>query len=907
MVAARLATTYVCLPHSTALTSDLRVRLQAILGSAFTLERELGGGGMSRVFLAHEVGLQRTVVVKVLAPEITAGVSLERFQREVRIAARLQEPHIVPVLTTGVADELPYYTMPFVKGESLRVRLARGAIPQNEAVSLLRDVALALEHAHAHDVVHRDIKPENILLSGRSAMVTDFGIAKALRVARTEEVRPGALTLAGTSLGTPAYMAPEQALGDVADHRADLYAWGVVAYETLAGEHPFAGKISAQQLIAAHITEAPVPISAKSRAIPEVLATLIMRCLEKDPASRPQSADELLVALDGVRATNTGSTSPSDGSTHSKRHRRRIAFVSAASMVVLAASLVAVAARRTRVATAVRRPRVLVVPLTDRTDDAALSQLGRVAGDWLVEGLAASEFVDVISSAATTTNARSVVGPREAADAASSDRALATRAGADFVVSGSYDREGDSVRFQGKIVDCRVRGPDLSAAATVQILSVGMTPLSEPMRGVEALRQRVLGALASALDERLIREAALERRPPTFEAYKEFVAGMEYFFARNDYQSAIPYLSRAGKLDTTFIRPRLYEAIAYINLAAASDAAWAPADSVAATIERIRERLSPWERDTQDFIEATIRGDLAGAYRASRQAAVLSSGSESDLTYAGFARRIGRVHESLAVLQRLDPERGMLRGWGSYWGGLTASYHQLARYGDELAVARRGRALYPENITMRVYEVRALAALGREDEVYAQVPGILTQAPRGTITPGYILRLAGEEFLTHGHPTAAHGMLEQAVAWDAERARQGGDSVKFRMSLGQSLYAAGRNSEAVAVFSVLSRGDTGSISYRGYLGVLAARLGDQRTAASVDSGLAASRRPYLRGTQFLWEARIAATLGQREKGAALLRTALAQGVGFDTFLHTDPALSRMRGFGPFDAILRVRD
>ncbi len=224
---------------------ELRDRLQSTLGSAYSVERELGGGGMSRVFLAEETSLGRKVVVKMLSGDMIAGLSGERFAREVRLAASLQHPNIVPVLTTGIADDIPYYTMPYVKGESLRARMKETPpIARRQAVAILRDVVRALQYAHAEGVVHRDIKPENVLLSGDAAVVTDFGIAKAISAARTSASPPAetesglTLTQAGTSLGTPAYMAPEQVAGDTVDHRADIYAWGLLAYELLAGVHP---------------------------------------------------------------------------------------------------------------------------------------------------------------------------------------------------------------------------------------------------------------------------------------------------------------------------------------------------------------------------------------------------------------------------------------------------------------------------------------------------------------------------------------------------------------------------------------------------------------------------------------------------------------------------------------------
>jgi tetratricopeptide (TPR) repeat protein len=290
------------------MTTELRDRLQASLGNAYTLERELGGGGMSRVFVAEEMALGRSVVVKVLPPEMAAGVSIDRFKREIQVAARLQHPHIVPVLSAGETDGLPFYTMPLVEGASLRARLARGGVTISETVGILREVARALAYAHDHGVVHRDIKPDNVLLSGGSAVVTDFGIAKALSAAKI--AAPGAtLTQMGTSIGTPQYMAPEQAAGDPAtNHRADLYAFGVMAYEMLAGRPPFHG-LAPHKLMAAHMGERPQPILELRPDTPPLLADLVTRLLEKDPDARPQSASDVARVLESVTSGSGGSQS----------------------------------------------------------------------------------------------------------------------------------------------------------------------------------------------------------------------------------------------------------------------------------------------------------------------------------------------------------------------------------------------------------------------------------------------------------------------------------------------------------------------------------------------------------------------------------------------------------------------
>ena len=290
-------------------TADLREQLQESLSGLYTIERELGGGGMARVFLAHETALGRRVVVKVLSPTLAAGVSADRFRREILLVAKLQHPHIVPVHAAGELGGLPYFTMPFVEGESLRARLAReGELPISEVLRLLRDVASALTYAHAQGVIHRDIKPDNVLLSVGSAIVADFGVAKALSEAVTEGDHTH-LTSLGIALGTPAYMAPEQASADPAmDHRVDIYAFGVMAYEMLAGRPPFIGR-SPQALFAAHVNEPPVPVQALRPSVPPALAALIMRCLEKHAADRPTQADDLLHALDSM-STPSGGTLP---------------------------------------------------------------------------------------------------------------------------------------------------------------------------------------------------------------------------------------------------------------------------------------------------------------------------------------------------------------------------------------------------------------------------------------------------------------------------------------------------------------------------------------------------------------------------------------------------------------------
>ncbi|MEO8563092.1 MAG: protein kinase [bacterium] len=279
------------------MADTLQHQLQQALGDRYALERELAPGGMSRLFLATEPALQRQVVVKLLPPEAVSDVSAERFRREMLVAARLQHPHILPVLDAGSRDQLLFYVMPYVPGESLRARLERdGQLPVVEATRIMRELADALSCAHAMGVVHRDVKPENVLFQHGHAVLADFGVARVLA-----PTNPGErLTGTGLGLGTLGYMAPEQLAGEPqVDARADLYALGVIAYELLTGAPPFAGA-STMHLVALHLTERPRRVVETRREVPIALDALVARLLEKDAAKRPQSAGEVLRELDAI-------------------------------------------------------------------------------------------------------------------------------------------------------------------------------------------------------------------------------------------------------------------------------------------------------------------------------------------------------------------------------------------------------------------------------------------------------------------------------------------------------------------------------------------------------------------------------------------------------------------------------
>ena len=425
---------------------ELLDRIKTALADRYAIEHELGAGGMATVYLAEDLKHHRKVAVKVMRPELAAAIGVERFVREIEIAANLTHPHILMLIDSGEADGFLYYVLPYIDGESLRDKLVReGELPIDDAVRVLRDIVDALAKAHSSGVIHRDIKPENVMLSGRHALVTDFGVAKAV----TEATGSQQLTTAGVALGTPAYMSPDQAAADPhVDHRADIYAVGALAYELLAGRPPFTGT-SPQMILAAHTTQAPEPVTRYRDTIPPALARLVMRCLEKKPADRWQTAEELLQQLEAL-ATPSGGITPTRGVAPIERRRVWGKYAAGAALLVVvlaffAFRFVQVGGSGTLIGQDVlaENDLILVAEFENRTDD---SLLGATVTDAIRVELQGSPVVEVLGQRAMWDGIRRMgLEPgRELPDTL--NRELAQRESAKAYVTGEVSRLGAGYR-----------------------------------------------------------------------------------------------------------------------------------------------------------------------------------------------------------------------------------------------------------------------------------------------------------------------------------------------------------------------------------------------------------------------------------------------------------------------------
>jgi TolB-like protein/Tfp pilus assembly protein PilF len=540
------------------MTTDLRERLQASLGSAYVIERELGGGGMSRVFVAEETALGRRVAVKVLPPELASEVSAERFRREMLVTARLQHPHILPVLAAGARDGLLYYITPYVPGESLRGRLEReGRLPMPDAVRIVRELADALACAHGADVVHRDVKPANVLLAHGHAVLADFGVARALAQATLGE----RLTSTGLGLGTLGYMAPEQLAGErEVDGRADLYALGVIGYEMLAGAPPFAGS-TPQRVVTAQLGEVPRQLGEVRPEVPPALAALVMRLLEKDPADRPQSADEVLRALDAAGpASGAGTAAHAEHAGHTAhpavaarhlRHRRLVVFAVVA-LVLGAAAYGALAGGYGRL---VRSGRGAAAPAGASTGTAAgeksvaVLPFVNIGGDTATEYFADGMTEELIATLGKAEGLKVAARTSSFAFKGKSENVaeIGRRLNVGTVVEGSVRRAGGRLRVSAQLV---------SAADGYQLWSETYDrELRDVFRVQDEISRAIVGALRLKLRLALGGGTTLVRAATADpEAHDLYLRG-RFLWNQRTYESllqAVRYFERAIERDPSY-------------------------------------------------------------------------------------------------------------------------------------------------------------------------------------------------------------------------------------------------------------------------------------------------------------------------------------------------------------------
>jgi len=613
-------------------------RLKTALSDRYTIERELGAGGMATVYLAHDLKHRRQVAIKVLRPELAATLGAERFVREIEIAARLSHPHILPLFDSGSAEEQPsarppdrlfallYYVMPYIEGESLRDRLDReGKLPVDEAIRLTDQVASALSYAHQRGVVHRDIKPENILLAGDQAIVADFGIARAVQAAGGER-----LTGTGLAVGTPAYMSPEQAYGsEQLDATSDVYSLGCVVYEMVSGGAPFEGH-TPQALLAKHAADTVPSLRTSDPEIPLFVERAVERALAKDPADRFPTASEFAAAL------TSGITVPRVRT----RHMRRGAVVGVAGAALLALVVWAL----TALLGGRHMDRLAVLPLTDLTGDPEQEYLAAGVHEALIAEL--GQLGLSMTARATMVQYR---------DTDKSISEIARELDVDAVIEGSVFRGGDSLEIAARLY-----------AADEQELWTGsfdgvLSNVVALYRGfARAIAGEVQLSLRPSDEERLGETRAVN--PAVYEAYLRGMHLLNNASTSQDFEDAIGYFEAAIEQNPADPLAHAGLALSYIfrghDFMDPRPEIWPRARAAAERALRLDSTFAEaWS--ALGMYEAYSERDWEGAERAFRRAHDLNpSLAENHYHYAWFLVLFGRVDEAIAEHQRaqeLDP------------------------------------------------------------------------------------------------------------------------------------------------------------------------------------------------------------------------------------------------------------
>jgi TolB-like protein/tRNA A-37 threonylcarbamoyl transferase component Bud32 len=703
---------------------NIRGLLERTLGTAYTIERELGGGGMSRVFVAVENALDRKVVIKVLAPELAASVSADRFAREIRLAARLQQANIVTLLSAGETEleadgsrGLPYYTMPFVEGESLRHLLVSGhPIPESRVVHVLHDVARALVYAHEHGVVHRDIKPENILLSGDTAVVTDFGIAKALAASRTQSDF-ATLTGVGAVVGTPQYMAPEQLLGEAdADHRVDLYAFGCVAYELLAGHPPFHGR-TASRLFAAHVNELPQPLGTLRADVTPVLASVVMQCLAKHPDERPHDAREILVALDQVATPRTDTALPASpaiarlAAPGPWRARWWLAGVASAVLLVAAGWRLTVSRRGD---TTTGPEQIAVLPF--------INVGGDPAQEYFADGMSVALTTALSKVPGLQLTARSLAFTYKGKQV--DVRKAGLELGVSSVLEGTVQRAGNRLRVTAQLTNVKDGGIRWTSAydRAVDDLFTVQDNITDAIVG--ELRGRLTGAARSGNRRRSSIGTA------NLDAYDRFMHGVYLLDRRGaGVAQSVGLFNEAIALDSAFAPAyaKLSEALELLPYFSATSAVSVEQRAMAAaqhalaldsTIPEAHVGLALLYGHAYRWREADEQFRLAMADD--------SSSAVVRLQYGRNLMQVGRLDDAITQLRvatRLDPLSATAFVW------LAHVYAMLGQGDSATAIAHHSQSIDPVLLLNRSIGALDLAWAGHPSESRALLAGFDASAP----------------------------------------------------------------------------------------------------------------------------------------------------------------------------------
>jgi len=880
--------------------------------SHYKILEKLGEGGMGVVYKARDTRLDRDVALKFLPAHLGANDSeKQRFIHEAKAASALEHNNICSIYTIEeTGDGNLFIVMAYYEGEPLAEKIDQGPLPLRDVVKYCTQIASGLQKAHEKGIVHRDLKPDNLFITQDDQVkIIDFGLAKAAQ--RTM------LTKKGTTLGTVPYMSPEQAQGGEVDHRTDIWSLGVVIYEMLTGQRPFKSEYETA-LVYSILNEDPEPPTGLRTGVPMALENMVFKCLEKEPPERYQSINEVQVDLkrlekkssktmksvtdfrqpdkpgDSNAAIATGDSraqeQPKKSSTAISLNSP-ISGMSAVKFIGIVLGLSAIAAFAVLYFPADKIPphlpdRVAVSLFENRTGDREFDFLSKSLSDFLTQGILQIRVVDVVPS-------ETIFSLDEASPGATlNSQHISDHTQATLVVSGSYMTQVDELSVNARVTD---------ATQNQLIYSIGPVTGAKDRPGevMEELQSRVKGAIAVLSGGDFDNwYHHFMRRPPSYEAYLEMTRGDDLFHRRHEFDSATTHFLNAFRIDSTAVLPLHFASIAQSGVGNI-----AKADSLISLAEEHDMFMTSLGSTFARAVRAQIHGDWHSSYREHKEIAAHLPWFNFP---AGFAAIFSnRPYEAIDALRKIDPDHPYIGRFYVYWTHLTAAYHLTGDYEAELEAARNALTERPELLPLVYYEMRALAALGRIDEMHTRAEEVFALPALAGWSRTRVLRLTAEELRAHNNVEASRMLLERALHW--YRTRPSDQFRELRLPYAVTLYHARQWKESQTVFEELLIDDPDNMTFRGYLGILEARQGNTQEAMRHSRWLGQLDGTYRFGFHTRWRARIAAVLGEYENAMSLLRDAFAHGLAYGVWIHSDPAFEGMRDFGPFQELLEPNE
>ncbi len=895
--------------------------------SHYKILEKLGEGGMGVVYKAEDTKLKRTVALKFLSPQAVGGEEeKKRFIHEAQAAAALHHPNICTVFEIDEAEgqtrQEPgklFIAMAYLDGQSLKEKIEAKPLKFDEAVDIAMQVADGLQEAHENGIVHRDIKSSNVMVMTKGqAVLMDFGLAK--------QAGKTMLTKEGASMGTVAYMSPEQAQGTAADHRTDIWSFGVMLYEMMTGQLPFRGDYE-QAVVYSIMNEDAEPMTGLRTGVPMELERIANKALAKNPEERYQNVTDMLIDLRSVAKELEVETSKTRVTTKARLEKKagvsffkdltskskKLAIGIAAAVIV--AGVFGVLRFFPSGGAKLVEKRVAVAFFENETGDESFDYLERMIADDLTQNLGAITTMEIapLVAAEQYKNLKEIDRLKE----------LSRISQARIIISGSIYMQGEELVFQPRITD-------ISSGERLSILKDISGHRDDVSNMIATLRSKIMSGIGiiSFIPVTVAEISNVIPYLPVFEAILSYMEGSRLMLDFENQIESIEFYNRAMEIDSGFVEPLNLISIVYRGAGR-----YAEADSVLKIAEEKRQQFSEHSRKTIKWTRAWLDGDLSGVLAAQRDRTEINpmsnSYNNSDFFDLGdAARKINNLDEAEEAYSRVDKESEYAKDWEPFWTQYGSTLHRLGKYEEELALALEQKSIFTESSSGLFRELSARVGLGQIEQVKDLIDGFYTLSG----SPGSNFIGIAQELYVHGYPAEAREINDMAIEWYLRRPEEEFRSLRawFFEAAYLSLFVLGEGDqlpvepeqenvtgtigqtrdagieELRKIINELESESPNNQLIKWRKGVLAAQTGDRETALQMYDWLEKVDLPYMWGANKWRQATIAAALGEKSRAVTLLQDAFRNGRPYDINYHSFYAFFPLHGFPEFEEFMKSK-